>query len=227
MPEKVLIFTHNRAVASSLAKALDQHGFVAQATGNKRQLVAWVANADADYVFVDTTDDLDKGLGLCERVRHSDPYVWLIAALPRPCPSIPEAIDAYFEGPITFRKLYYRIKRLQQIPPRYLVRLGDLTFDPKHRRLLRGESGIRLTPKEAALLALLVERAGEVVTRGEIMRTIWNTDYLKDTRTLEVHICWLRKKIEPRPGYPIYIQTVRGQGYRLVLSPESHAPPAR
>lgn len=227
MPEKVLIFTHNRAVASSLAKALDQHGFVVQTTGNKRQMAAWVANADADYVFVDTTDDLSKGLGLCEKLRRSDPYVWLIAALPRTCPSVPEAVDAHFEPPITFRKLYYRIKRLQQIPPRYLVRLGEITFDPKHRLLLHGGESIRLTPKEAALLTLLVARAGEVVTRGEIMRTIWNTDYIKDTRTLEVHICWLRKKIEPMPQRPIYLQTVRGQGYRLVLSPESHAPPAR
>jgi DNA-binding response OmpR family regulator len=227
MPEKVLIFTHNRAVASSLAKALDQHGFVVQTTGNKRQMVAWVASADADYVVVDTTDDPVKGLDLCEKLRHSDPYAWLIAALPRSCPPIPAAVDAHFEEPITFRKLYYRIKRLQQIPPRYLVRLGDVTFDPKHRLLQREGNSVRLTPKEAALLSLLVARAGEVVTRGEIMRAIWNTDYVKDTRTLEVHICWLRKKIEPAPWRPIYLQTVRGQGYRLVLSPESHAPPAR
>lgn len=227
MPEKVLIFTHNRAVASSLAKALDQHGFVVQTTGNKRQMVAWVANTDADYVFLDITDDLAKGLNLCEKVRRSDPYVWLIAALPRSYPSIPETIDAYLTEPITFRKLYYRIQRLRQIPPRYLVRLGEVTFDPKHRLLLREGSGIRLTPKEAALLNLLVGRAGEVVTRGEIMRAIWNTDYIKDTRTLEVHICWLRKKIEPTPKRPVYLQTVRGQGYRLVLSPEGQAPPAR
>jgi DNA-binding response OmpR family regulator len=227
MPEKVLIFTHNRAVASSLAKALDQHGFVVQTTGNKRQMMTWVASADADYVVVDTTDDPVKGLSLCEKLRRSDPYAWLIAALPRSYPSIPAAVDAHFEEPITFRKLYYRIKRLQEIPPRYLVRLGDVTFDPKHRLLRRGENSVRLTPKEAALLSLLVARAGEVVTRAEIMRTIWNTDYVKDTRTLEVHICWLRKKIEPAPRRPIYLQTVRGQGYRLVLSPESHAPPAR
>lgn len=226
MPEKVLIFTHNRAVASSLAKALDQHGFVVQTTGNKRQMVAWVANADADYVFVDTTDDLVKGLELCEKVRHSDPYVWLIASLPRSYPLIPETIDAYLEEPITFRKLYYRIRRLQQIPPRYLVRLGEVTFDPKYRRLLREGGSTRLTPKEAALLTLLIEHAGEVVTRGEIMRAIWNTDYIKDTRTLEVHICWLRKKIEPIPRRPTYLQTVRGQGYRLMLPPESQAPPA-
>ncbi len=227
MPEKVLIFTHNRAVASSLAKALDQHGFVAQTTGNKRQMVAWVANADADYVFVDTTDDPVKGLGLCERLRRSDPYVWLIAALPRSCRDVPKAIDAHFQEPITFRKLYFRIKRFQQIPPRYLVHLGEATFDPKHRLLQRKGTDIRLTPKEAALLNLLVARAGQVVTRGEIMRAIWNTDYLQDTRTLEVHICWLRKKIEPQPQHPIYIQTVRGQGYRLVLPPESLGPPAR
>lgn len=227
MPEKVLIFTHNRAVASSLAKALDQHGFVVQTTGNKRQMMTWVASADADYVVVDATDDPVKGLGLCEKLRHSDPYAWLIAALPRSCPSIPTAVDAHFEEPITFRKLYYRIKRLQEIPPRYLVRFGDVTFDPKHRLLRREGNSVRLTPKEAALLSLLVARAGEVVTREEIMRAIWNTDYIRDTRTLEVHICWLRKKIEPAPRRPIYLQTVRGQGYRLVLPPESHAPPAR
>ena len=75
-----------------------------------------------------------------------------------------------------------------------------------------------LTPKEARLLALLMQNPNRVVSRAEIMKQVWETDYLEDTRTLDVHVCWLRQKLEVDPSNPRLIITRRGRGYMLHVS---------
>jgi DNA-binding response OmpR family regulator len=74
---------------------------------------------------------------------------------------------------------------------------------------------VKLYPKEAQLLAFLMQHPGEVVSRRTLMQEVWETEYLGDTRTLDVHICWLRQKIEDDPRVPEIILTRRGQGYEL------------
>jgi len=81
--------------------------------------------------------------------------------------------------------------------------------------LQKGDQEIHLTPKEARLLALLIQNAGQVVSRKMLMQQVWETDYMDDTRTLDVHICWLRRKVEDNPKIPRYIVTKRGHGYLL------------
>lgn len=81
--------------------------------------------------------------------------------------------------------------------------------------LKRGNEEVHLTPKECKLLAILMQNAGQVVSRKVLMKHVWDTEYLGDTRTLDVHICWLRQKIERDPKMPEYLLTKRGQGYTL------------
>jgi len=81
--------------------------------------------------------------------------------------------------------------------------------------LTRDNQEVHLTPKECKLLAILMQNAGKVVSRKTLMKYVWDTDYLGDTRTLDVHICWLRQKVEEDPKMPQYILTKRGQGYTL------------
>jgi len=90
----------------------------------------------------------------------------------------------------------------------------------KNRVLYLSENGtaptkIKLLPKEARLLAVLMQSPGEVVSRARLMREVWQTDYLGDTRTLDVHISWLRRKLETDPAHPRLILTERRVGYRL------------
>ena len=85
--------------------------------------------------------------------------------------------------------------------------------------MLRGGKAQQLTPKEFELLKLLMNHADEIVSREAIMREIWDTDYLGDTRTLDVHIRWLREKIEDNASKPSRLRTLRGQGYRLETKP--------
>jgi DNA-binding response OmpR family regulator len=95
------------------------------------------------------------------------------------------------------------------------VEVGSMTLDLENACLKKNGSLIHLTPKETKLMALLMKNVGKVVSRSELMQEVWNTEYLGDTRTLDVHICWLRQKIEENPRIPECILTRRGQGYEL------------
>ena len=93
--------------------------------------------------------------------------------------------------------------------------VGDMTLDLETATLRKNGSEIHLTPKEMKVMALLMQNVGKVVSRSVLMQEVWDTEYLGDTRTLDVHICWLRQKIEEDPRIPEYILTRRGQGYEL------------
>jgi DNA-binding response OmpR family regulator len=95
------------------------------------------------------------------------------------------------------------------------VEVGGMTLDLEKACLTKENGEIHLTPKETKLMALLMKNVGKVVSRSELMQEVWNTEYLGDTRTLDVHICWLRQKIEDNPRVPEVILTRRGQGYEL------------
>lgn len=95
------------------------------------------------------------------------------------------------------------------------VRLPSLTIDFKKCCILRGDKIFSLTPKEFKLLQLLLDHENQILKRKTIMQKVWQTDYMGDTRTLDVHIRWLREKIEDTPSKPKYLRTVRGVGYRF------------
>ncbi len=95
------------------------------------------------------------------------------------------------------------------------VEVDGMTLDLEKASLRKNGTEIHLTPKETKLMALLMKKVGKVVTRSELMQEVWDTEYLGDTRTLDVHICWLRQKVEDNPRVPELILTRRGQGYEL------------
>ena len=94
-----------------------------------------------------------------------------------------------------------------------------LVLEPDARVLVKGDERIQLRPKEAELLSFFMANAGRVVSREELMKEVWETDYFEDTRTLSVHVRWLRIKIEDDPNEPRMLRTVRGVGYYF-QSPE-------
>jgi DNA-binding response OmpR family regulator len=96
-----------------------------------------------------------------------------------------------------------------------VVKIDGMVLDVEKTCLYKNGREVHLTPKETKLMALLMENVGQVVSRSDLMQEVWNTEYLGDTRTLDVHICWLRQKIEDNPRIPEMILTRRGQGYEL------------
>jgi DNA-binding response OmpR family regulator len=117
--------------------------------------------------------------------------------------------------PFTSRRLLFRVRKVAEMVPKTRICAGDLALDPDRGTLQKGERAMQLRPKECALLALFMRNRGKVLRRPEIMQKVWDTDYLDDTRTLNVHVCWLRAKIEDDPHHPCYLRTVRGVGYRF------------
>jgi DNA-binding response OmpR family regulator len=123
--------------------------------------------------------------------------------------------DAYLAFPFSSRQLLYRINKAIGSQCDRFLRLGDITLDSLKRQVKRGSRVTHLTPKEFRLLHLLMNHPGEVLKRRTIMNEVWETDYLGDTRTLDVHIRWVREKLEDDPSHPQYVVTVRGVGYRF------------
>lgn len=132
--------------------------------------------------------------------------------------------DDYIVKPFSFRELVARVRAM--LRRRELDRdtgimadrlsVGVITVDRAARRAWRGDHVLDLTAREFDLLAALMQQAGQAVQRQELLDQVWGVDWVGDPRTLDVHIRWLREKIEADPSLPRYIQTVRGYGYRLV-----------
>ena len=95
------------------------------------------------------------------------------------------------------------------------LQVGSMALEDHHLYLGDGKPPIKFTPKETGILAVLMRHPGQAISRAKLMREVWQTDYLGDTRTLDVHICWLRQKLEEDPANPRLLLTERGVGYRL------------
>jgi DNA-binding response OmpR family regulator len=129
--------------------------------------------------------------------------------------------EAFMVPPFTSRKLLYRVRKLAEQLTSREIQAGPLVFDPDTRALRKGGATTQLRPKEASLLIYFIQNSGRVITRRELMRQVWETEYVGDTRTLSVHVRWLRTKIEDDPNKPRFLRTVRGVGYRFeVPDPE-------
>lgn len=132
--------------------------------------------------------------------------------------------DDYMTKPFSLRELLARVRamlrraRLGEVPPgteAALLRVGDIEVDTARHRVRIGRVALELTPKEFDLLAFLARNRGFVFNREQLLQKVWGYDCAGDTRTVDVHIRWLRQKIETDPGHPGHLITVRGTGYKL------------
>jgi DNA-binding response OmpR family regulator len=105
------------------------------------------------------------------------------------------------------------------------IQIGGLRLDPSARTLTRSDAPVELAAKEFDLLQMLMANAGRVLRREEIMDEVWDPHWFGPTKTLDVHISWLRKKIEDDPASPRYITTIRGVGFRFAAPEEFGGPP--
>lgn len=128
--------------------------------------------------------------------------------------------DTILVAPGKPQQLSQGLKKATSNQKNRFIRLPDLTLDCYKQQVLRKGQIYSLTPKEFKLLNLLVSSPDQLLSRKVIMQEVWETDYLGDTRTLDVHIRWIREKIEDNPSRPQRLITIRGVGYRFILNPE-------
>lgn len=215
MLPRILLVEKDLTTSDLLVPSLERKGYQVALAHTRRQAVNRSRSLRPDILVVDVASFGTTGYRVLDAVQACSKGVPTILLLKEGHGIAGHQAEAYMTPPFTSRKLLYRLKKVTETLPSREIQAGDLSLDPLSRTLSKGQNTFHLRPKEAALLALFMGNSGRVISRREIMKEIWDTDYVDDTRTLNVHVRWLRLKIEDDPGKPRLLRTVRGRGYRF------------
>lgn len=223
----VLLVDDDVMITSPLARALRQAGYQVTVANNGRDGLTLARAENPDVVILDVMMPQMDGWDVCRALRQESTVpILMLTALGDEVDRIlglELGADDYLTKPFSTRELVARLKALlrrveldrrQQTADGQIV-VGNLRLELGAHRAFKDGRELRLRQKEYDLLTLLLSRPGEVISRAEFFDRVWGTDWLGDTRTLDVHIRWLREKIEVDPSQPRLIQTVRGVGYRF------------
>jgi DNA-binding response OmpR family regulator len=225
---RLLLIDDDPMITEPLARQLNLAGYEVLVAQDGRSGLESAQVNQPDLVVLDVMMPEMDGWELCQKLRQSSVVpILMLTALGEEVDRIlglELGADDYLTKPFSIRELKARIKALlrrvdldqQEAPVRNELKVGNIRVELDSRQVFKSGKPLQLRYKEFELFSLLLSRAGDVVTRAELFDKIWGTDWLGDTRTLDVHIRWLREKIEKNPSQPRYIQTVRGVGYRLV-----------
>ncbi|MDQ2817693.1 MAG: response regulator transcription factor [Candidatus Eremiobacteraeota bacterium] len=221
---KILIVDDEIAMLQTLRFNLERNGYVVCSAGDGRQAINVAEAEKPDLVILDIMLPVLDGIEACREIRkRSNAPVLMLTAKDQELDKVLAleiGADDYLTKPFSIYELLARIKahlrRLRATGQPVVapaLRGGDIVLDVARGRLTKGTVTIELAPKEFALLQLLMENKGLVVTRQMLLDRVWGYDFYGDAQTVNVHIRWLREKIEDDPNDPAYIQTVRGRGY--------------
>ena len=230
----VLIAEDEESFVDALTVGLGREGFVVHVALDGNTALELFKSVDPDVVLLDQMlPGGVTGLDVCRSIRatSSVPIIMVTAKGEEidTVVALEVGADDYVTKPFRMRELVARIRAVSRRSPRGgpheepgaerneagQIVAGEVTVDPDQRRVyVRGQE-VRLRRKEFDLLSLLVENAGRVLTRDVLIDRVWGSDYIGDTKTLDVHIKRLRSQIERNPVEPALITTVRGVGYRF------------
>ncbi|MFN2190443.1 MAG: response regulator [Candidatus Promineifilaceae bacterium] len=228
-----MLVDDEKMITEPLARALTQAGYQVMVAHTGGDGLALAREKNPDVVVLDILLPQMDGWDVCRLLRQDSTVpILMLTALGDEVDRIVGlelGADDYLTKPFSTRELIARIKALlrrveldrQKQTADERISVGDLRLELNTRRAYKGNQELRLRQKEFDLLALLTSRPGDVITRAEFFDKVWGTDWLGDTRTLDVHIRWLREKIELDPSQPRLIQTVRGVGYRFAPEVQS------
>jgi DNA-binding response OmpR family regulator len=217
-PSTILLIESGRASAPSLASVLEKKGYRVRVQHRVDGAVSEAQRDEPDLVVLDAASMQASGARMCRALRSGLNGVPILLVSPKGTdPESIQGASVVLVHPFTPRKLINRVTRLLPGDTRYTLEVGPIRLNLAQRtvRCLGRES--RLTPKEARLLEVFMQNPGKLLSRTALIRQVWHTDYTGDTRTLDVHMSWLRRAIEPDPNEPRFLRTIRGVGYRLDL----------
>jgi DNA-binding response OmpR family regulator len=211
---KILLVGRNQAKNASLLTALKKRYRVILAENGAQAMVS--AEQQPDAVIIDAVSLRTPGDRICRDLRRRLGDVPIVHI--HPDAHAESSADVVLNHPFTSRKLINCIERLLKMHDDQVVACGGFSLNiPRRVLVVRGQE-TQLTPKLALLVEMFLRAPGQTISRKEIMQRVWKTDYLGDTRTLDVHIRWIRRAVESDPGKPRYLVTVRGVGYRLDIN---------
>ena len=220
MSLRILFVEKDVTTADLLVPSLERKGYQVYVARTQRQALGRIRSLRPDLLVMDVSSFATSGYKVSEALRSRLDGVPTILLLPKGHATAGSTAEAFMTPNFTSRKLLYRVKKVAEGITSREIRAGPLALDPDTRMLRKRDTTEHLRPKEAALLILFLRHPGRVLSRQKIMKEVWETEYMGDTRTLSVHIRWLRLKIEDDPSLPRFLRTVRGVGYRFE-APES------
>jgi DNA-binding response OmpR family regulator len=219
----ILVVEDDPTVRDTLALNLRGEGYTVEVAGDGEEGLAKARAVKPDLLILDVMLPLLDGLTVCRAVRRESqvPIILLTARGTETDKIIglETGADDYIVKPFSLGEFLARVRaalrRVRSPAPSTLLSSGDLRIDLLGRRCYLGEEELQLAPREFELLATLMRNRGAVLTRDLLLAAVWGDDYPGDSRTVDVHIRWLRQKIERDPSEPERILTLRGVGYRF------------
>jgi DNA-binding response OmpR family regulator len=231
---RILVVEDEESISQPFAEALRRAGFEAVVTGTAAGALE-LAESEPDLVVLDLSLPDGDGRDVCRELRRrSDVPILMLTARGTEMDRIVGlelGADDYVVKPFSAAEVVSRIRAvLRRSAPRdgagteeKAIRIGELELDPAARTARLGGEALDLSRKEFDLLAELMRHAGRVVSREDLMARVWDVNWFGSTKTLDVHIGWLRRKLGDDPNHPVYIETVRGVGFRFA-APEVEEP---
>lgn len=215
----LLIENNNLDQSESLLANLKDQGYQVATSDTPEAALATTKELWPNLIVFNSTNtpfNLTSFLQAIDKMNLNIPYV--VVGEKNLAPEV--GGDTIVVAPGKLQQLTQGLKKATSSQKNRFVRLPGLTLDSYKHQVLRKGQTYSLTPKEFKLLHLLVSHPDQVLSRKIIMQEVWETDYLGDTRTLDVHVRWIREKIEDNPSRPQRLITIRGTGYRFILNPE-------
>jgi two-component system phosphate regulon response regulator PhoB len=227
---RLLVVEDDDTIRDTVSEAMELEGFAVTAATNGQSAWDLLRRERFDLVVMDLMLPGMNGLDLCRQLRQepNPPLILVVSARDTETDRVlglEVGADDYLIKPFGMRELVARCRALlrrnrsqeqAQAEQRHQVlRHADLELFSGECRVTRGEEELKLSPKEYKLLELFLQQPKRVWSREQLIEAVWGIDYIRDSKTVDVHIRWLREKIELDPSNPVHLVTVRGFGYRF------------
>lgn len=224
MKPRVLLVEGKRTDHPSFAAGLAKKGYLVESVLSGAAAIERLDHIIPDLVIVDASSMRTSGKRICQSLREKQSGLPIILVIDNHAdPNDQYGANSVLVLPFTMQKLLNRVKHLMPVLNNGGLHAGPFILDIEQRRVIMEDRQIQLTPRLTALLKIFMEHPDEVIHREALFKEGWETDYTGDTRSLDVHMSWLRQAIEENPRHPRYIKTVRGLGYRLDVESPSYS----
>ena len=232
MSERILVVEDEPALQETLAYNLTRQGYTVEVASDGQSAIETARRMHPDLIVLDILLPVLDGFEVCRILRQdmNTPILMLTARdneIDRVI-GLEMGADDYMTKPFSMREFLARVKaQLRRVRlireemdqeaglARKIIRFGTLPLDLPRREVLLNDQPVAVKPKEFDLLLFLARHRGQVLSRELILERVWGWEFSGGSRTVDVHVRWLREKIEPDPAEPTRIVTVRGAGYRF------------
>lgn len=224
---RILVVEDEETLQVALRFNLEREGYEVVVAGDGVEAIELAQRDTPDLVLLDLMLPRVDGFEVCRSLRRSSnvPIIMLTARSAEidRVVGLELGADDYISKPFSMRELIARVKAVLRrteattiaASEAAILQFGDLTMDVMRREASRNGQSISLKPKEYDLLHFFLQHPHQVFSRDQILDAVWGYRFAGGTRTVDVHVRWLREKIEDDPAHPVRIQTVRGVGYRF------------